>query len=266
MASAAVTVKSFGVKGRAAGQFDAPWSLDFSRDGTKLYIVDCNNARLQVLDHATGQFSLAEGRVGNVPIAATVAPSGEFIAVLDSQMSDVIFLNPDTSFKNSYSPARLQSARGMCISTDSETIWFTSDVSGKATSFQVSDLKTPVTQISGLANPESIRVTSDGSRVLIAERDKNCVSIFSAVDGSAIKSFGSQQLRKPTGLAVDDVNSLVYVSSSADKRIDVYNLDGQHVRTIAHDFRSPQGLALSPDATLLAVADSGNNRICIFSL
>ena len=80
---------------------------------------------------------------------------------------------------------------------------------------------------------------------------------------------GKGQFQIPLGVCVDD-NGTVYVSDSANHRVQIFhadgtfsqNIDGNHSQTGA--FKQPWSLALGPNGVLLVTGKSFNN-ITIFS-
>ncbi len=73
-----------------------------------------------------------------------------------------------------------------------------------------------------------------------------------------IGTEGKGRLRKPLGIAADK-QGLLYVLDGTAKRIQVYDLDGNHIRTIGHavEMKRPSGLAVNADGSRLYVVDAG---------
>ncbi|HTZ45967.1 MAG TPA: hypothetical protein VMH20_00140 [Verrucomicrobiae bacterium] len=89
-------------------------------------------------------------------------------------------------------------------------------------------------------------------------------------DGRFLRSIGTDHLRTPFGLAIDQASRKLYVADHALNQVQVYSLEGQLLQTIANSGREPGELAAPCDLEFrdgnLVVLDSGNSRFQIFDL
>jgi DNA-binding beta-propeller fold protein YncE len=129
---------------------------------------------------------------------------------------------------------------------------------------------------SGETFPFPFNVALDGDEnVYVSDSAANNVSVFSR-DGRRLRSFGTHEgLERPTGLAIDRKQGLVYVTDtshpqSASHRVLAYTLDGKFVREIGRGrgtedgaFNFPSYLALD-SAGNLYVNDAMNFRVQVF--
>lgn len=111
--------------------------------------------------------------------------------------------------------------------------------------------------------PGDIAISS-GGRVYVTDSRKNLVGYYSD-NGSKLGSFGAYglgagQMNFPAGIAVDDVNSKVYVVNHNNKRVDIFGLDGNYMTSIGGGCTT--NTAGTSAATSLAVADAcvGSNN------
>lgn len=87
-------------------------------------------------------------------------------------------------------------------------------------------------------------------------------------DGNHTLSFGSPDLIAVLGgLAIDEINSEIYVVNTRRNRVHVYDFTGTLLREFgtqgssAGTFSNPAGIAVDPSTSTLYLIDSGNQRI-----
>ena len=106
-------------------------------------------------------------------------------------------------------------------------------------------------------------------RFFVSFPKTRCVKVFSD-DGDFLYDIGTsrivnEQLSRPLGLAVDKFNRLI-VCDSDGCRLQVFTLDGRHVRSIEgrdDGFQSPQFIAVSEDGRLF-LTDTGKKCVHVF--
>ena len=132
---------------------------------------------------------------------------------------------------------------------------------------------TPTSIITGVIGPWGVAVNDRGQTV-VAEREDNCISIFSA-SGKRIKTFGSLgcgagQLNTPYGLALSATGQIL-VCEFSNHRVQVFSPVGDSVKRIGTQgngrlqFNRPVGITVHPHTNMIYVADYGNNRVQILN-
>ncbi len=114
-----------------------------------------------------------------------------------------------------------------------------------------------------------IGVAADGpGNVYVTDVKKKKVYIFDK-DGNALSNFGDN-LKWPTGIAVDSERNRIYVVDRDRHCVEVFDGKGAYISTIgergsaAGKFKYPYGIAVNSKGELI-VADTMNARIQIFS-
>lgn len=116
--------------------------------------------------------------------------------------------------------------------------------------------------------PVGIALGPEG-RVFVADADQRKVVLLDH-EGHGIGIIGANDLERPTGLAWDEHESLLYVADTQAHQIKVFDMTGRKVRTIGKrgdgpgEFNFPTFLALSKGKLL--VSDTMNARIQIITL
>lgn len=116
--------------------------------------------------------------------------------------------------------------------------------------------------------PSGIALGPEG-RVFVADADLRRVFLLDR-RGNGIGVLGRDQLERPTGLAWDPEDALLYVADTHAHQIKVFDMTGRLVRTIGErgerpgQFNFPSHLALRHDR--LYVSDSMNARVQVISL
>ncbi|MFQ6084449.1 MAG: NHL repeat-containing protein [Candidatus Aminicenantia bacterium] len=112
-----------------------------------------------------------------------------------------------------------------------------------------------------IKRPNDIAIASSGL-IYVVTSDENLVKIYNP-DGTYRSSFGGSgkdygQFNFPTGIAIDDNNMEVVVSDFLNKRVQVFDYEGNWLRTIGGGwFRSvvdrPQGIAVDEQGRIYVV-------------
>lgn len=234
--------------------FDYPYDLVFSNDGTKLFVSDLNNKRIQVFS-----FDLDGKLVYEETIDATSAQ------MLDGEFNGVSGLDFDSSgrlYITDYVDARIH----RCEFNPSTPQWECENFFGVAGE-NGDDLE-------HLNYPADIYVDSNNN-IFIA--DSNNFRILKCTDSGTCVIFaggewgeGNDQLKFITGIT-GDASGNIYASDKDNFRVQVFDSDGDYLKTYgttgvpyvtdnAH-INTAQGVAVDTDGSILVTEREGYRLI-----
>ena len=132
---------------------------------------------------------------------------------------------------------------------------------------------TPTNIISDVNGPSGITLDNNG-QLLITERRKGSVSIFTG-DGQNKRSFGSfgsapGQLNYPCGVAISTTGDIL-VCDQLNHRIQIFSPDGKSLRCVGSEgngplqFIYPIGIIVNPHSNKIYIADCGNHQVQILN-
>ncbi len=164
---------------------------------------------------------------------------------------------------------------GLALSKDGQRLYVADQIRGHVFVVDLADNSMrPFAPEEPMGSPFTVAL--DGQEnVYISDGSSRSVLVFSKT-GQRLAAIGLGKLVRPTGLAVDELRSLLYVADTAnrdapDHLVRVYRLDGTHVRDLGHgkgkepgQFYFPVYLALD-GAGNLYVGDTMNFRVQVFS-
>lgn len=192
-------LKAWGKWGSHAGLFATPSSMAYH--GGKLFVTDLVNHRIQVFD-TEGNFLYQWGRhppkahEGNgrvhYPTGISVAPSGKFSAVCES------FENRCQIFSQS---------RLVAVQSVNDSAWW-----DKATRFHYGTKTSIAKGTLAIAEP-------DTHSVLLFDITTSKPELIARVGG---QGTANGEFVRPTGLALDPDQHLLYVSDSGNERVQVF--------------------------------------------
>lgn len=116
----------------------------------------------------------------------------------------------------------------------------------------------------GFDAPVGVVVTPDGSKVYVANRDNNTVSVIDTSDNSVATVFDpSSYVKGPWGVAVNPAGTRVYVTNSTDGSVSVIDTSVDTVTTRISVENTPVGLAVTPDGTKVYVANRNSDSVSV---
>jgi DNA-binding beta-propeller fold protein YncE len=141
----------------------------------------------------------------------------------------------------------------------------------KVLDFKAQDVKTfdmyDEGRISGQIFANGIAVDDIG-RIYISDSIGHQILEYTE-DGGFVRSFGSEQLNRPFGLAVDRQRQRLYVVEPSMHAVQVFSLDGDHLATVGErggqpgQFNFPLDVDVDKDGNYY-VLDSLNARVQVF--
>lgn len=215
-----------------------------------------------------------------VPNGVAVDSKG-LVYVADSKVRAIFIINTETGeykmIKNG-TDANFKWLTGLAID-DSDRL-FSADSGMKRVLIFDANHKVEGQITKGLYDPGAIAIDNENRLVYISDAEQDIVQVYDADPPyNFIRTIGKTgtkhaatavgEFAKPTGLAVDEDGNL-YVSDTWNNRIQVFDADGNFIRTFgkAGDgpgyFARPKGLAIDADGHLW-VADGMQDRVQVYT-
>ncbi len=215
-----------------------------------------------------------------VPYGLAVDSKG-LLYVADSKVRAIFIVNTETGafemIKNG-TDARFQWLTGLAID-DSDRL-FAADTGMRRIIIFDPQHKPEGTISQGLRDPGGMAIDNENRLLYVADAELDQVLVYDAdppykllrkigTEGTQHKSTNEGDFSKPTNVAVDKDGN-VYVSDTWNNRIEVFDADGQLIRTFgkAGDgpgyFARPKGIAIDSDGHVW-VADAVQNRVQVFT-
>jgi uncharacterized protein (TIGR03663 family) len=239
--------------GSNPGQFNQPRSVSTSPDGSRVYVLDSLNGRIQVFAAETGELlgvwgdgegddvSIALTDNGLGPAGMTVGPEGT-VYVADTWNHRIVAIDPD---------GRVLRTFGEFANNEDST-----------------DAQPNVGKFYG---PRSLVVFED--ELYATDTGNERIQVF-GLDGAFHRAWGGtgsepNQLLEPVGLTAGP-DGQIYVADSGNARISVFSSDGQPIRQIpvtqwqGQQFFEPY-LAFDSDGNLYASSPSTGSVLVIDS-
>ncbi len=278
-------------QGSNPGQFNEPRGVAVSQDGSRIYVLDTHNGRIQVFDDSGAlitiwgdgddgvQLEVTESGFGASGI--TVGPDG-LVYVADTWSHRIIVIDADGQIVRTFgefgdnadstdptlNPGMFYGPRDLVIYNNEVYVTDTGNervqVFGLDGSFKRAFGGTG-TAAGQLLEPVGITVGSDGN-VYVADSHNGRISIFD-INGTpitqwAVSTWQGAQFYEPYLTA--DAAGHIYYSDSSTASVLVYDLTGNVVDTIhtagTNQLELPAGMAIL-DGTQLLIADRGASEI-----
>lgn len=154
-------------------------------------------------------------------------------------------------------------ATGRILVTDSsrQAVFVFDPIAGDLTVWDKAD------GLASFVSPVGIAAGADG-HILVADSELGIVARLDS-KGNPLRAIGRGLLKRPTGIAYDEVNRNLFVADTYAHDIKVFDDDGRLIRVIGHhgegdgEFNFPTFLAFAHDE--LYVTDTMNSRIQVFA-
>jgi DNA-binding beta-propeller fold protein YncE len=255
---------SFGTSGSGSGQFNNPFGVSVDTTNNKIYVIEINNNRVDVMDSGEGGTTLGGhfasfGSWGlgsehfNGPLGVFVDATNNKIYVADDQNDRVDVMDSGeggttlgghfTSFgAEGTGSGQFQGLAGIFVDTTKNKIY-----------------------VPGVSN----------SRINVMDSGGGGTTLGAHFTTFGSNGSGSGQFYDPRGVFVDTTNNKIYMADSGNNRIVVMDSGeggttlGAHFTSFgtegtgAGQFKYPEALSVDTANNKIYVADNGNNRIVI---
>lgn len=235
-------------EGKGENQFAQPRGVCINHDTKELFVVDCNNHRIQVY---------------HLPSLAYIRQIGKGV--------------------QSNSPGCLMYPVGICMD-DSQQIFVADTNNHRIVVFNhitgcfVRMIGSQGSALGCLNCPYGVCLDLAARHLYVADYENNRVQIFHKDTGDFVRAIGNGfgispgKFNQPIDVAIDPDNNHLYVADYANNRIQVLDKDtGSHVHTIAPTstedaFNGPRSLCINIETSLLFVSDRENHRIQMYNI
>jgi DNA-binding beta-propeller fold protein YncE len=282
-------LQTIGGQPPATGAFNEPYGI--AVDGSRVFVVDMVNQRVQRFANGTFAFQLAWGERGwgegnsgfNWPKGITLSTNGgaKSVWVADTKNNRVSEFWPDGT-PTGRKFGKVGAAVGQLRWPFSVAAFGTRLVVADSNNNRV-QLWNPagptvdwtVTTAAGLAFGRPKAVSVSGGLAYVADTQNDRVVVLDAADGSFVRAFGSADLAKADGVAVEPDTGDVWVSDSVRHRLVEFTSTGTWRQNFGGlgstpgRFNRPYHLAIHRTGTgtsLLFVVDSWNDRVQVFRI
>ena len=130
----------------------------------------------------------------------------------------------------------------------------------------LSCFRTKKREYTDLASPRGITINTNGDVIVTGNHDVVTFNTSGDIPKRNVKEGQeTRALKFPWGVTTDQ-DGLIYVCDHDNHRIQVYNKEGQFVRTFGEDaLQYPTDICINPTNGDIYIANSGLNKICIYT-
>lgn len=287
-----------GKEGKGENQFAQPRGICVDAKTKEIFIVDCNNHRIQVYHLTSLAYirQIGKGVQGDQPGMLNYAvgicmDDSNHIYVADTNNHRIVVFNRITGGhvrnigSQGTAPGALQSPYGVCVDLYSNTL-YVADYDNHR--LQVFDKETGefIRMIGlGLGNgdgqmnqPIVVCIDYELDRLLVADYSNNRVVVFDKESCAFIRNVGvesgANRLCGPRGLCVCKEANLLFVADRENHRIQLYDKSTyQYLRTIGEgpgvnpgQFHRPMEICVNVEEGVLLVVDGYNHRVQVMEI
>lgn len=287
-----------GKEGKGESQFAQPRGVCIDPRTKELFVVDCNNHRIQVFHLSSLAFirQIGKGVQGSSPGSLNYAvgicmDDVNQIFVADTNNHRVSVFNHITGgfirLISSHGSANgyLSSPYGVCVDIYSGMLYVADydnhrvQVFDKETGDFVRIIGSGFGSAPGQMNqPIVVAIDGETNYLFVADYSNNRVQVFDKDSGVYICSIGNEPgpncLHGPRGLCINKESNLLFVSDRENHRIQVFDKNtllfirhlGQGVGTLLGQFNRPMELCANTEEGVLIAVDGYNHRVQIMEL
>lgn len=234
-----------GKEGKGESQFAQPRGICVNINTKEIFVVDCNNHRIQVFH----LYSLA-------------------------------FIRQIGKGTQGSAPGCLQYPVGICLDSDQIFVADTNNhrivVFNHITGGYVRSIGSQGSGLGCLNCPYGVCLDQTTGYLYVADYENNRVQVFDSESSAFLKIFGEGQgsapghFNQPIDLCIDPDFDRLYVADYSNNRVQVLHKEtGQYIRSIgqtsgADAMNGPRALCVNKESSLLFVSDRENHRIQMY--
>ena len=258
----------FGSKGKKQGQFDMPWDIAVNDKSRTFAVADLNNKRVQMFSF-DGDF-LREIALESATSSVAFTESGDLLSNVDNDDNKLTLYTEGGQIIRYISDEHLKIPWYISVGSDGRII--TCDRDDKTINVLSPDGKNLFQSFRAPgcdAKPWCAVYQQD--KLFVSYPKANRVMVFNNAGEYLYdigrEGSGDEQLRFPTGLAIDKFNRLI-VCDVGSRRLKLFTLEGKYVTKVAGSFFGHTGIlggcAVSNTGHLF-VTDNYEHCIYVFS-
>jgi len=285
-----------GAEGRADNQFNQPRGICVNARTKEIFIVDCNNHRIQVFHLKSLAFirSIGRGVAGqadgflNYAVGACMDDAQQLF-VADTNNHRVVVFNQVTGqlvrniSRQGSAPGLLSSPYGVCVDL-STSLLYVADYDNHRV--QVFDKETgefkrslglgPGSGPGQMSQPIVVAVDTDSGNLFVADYSNNRVQVLDKTTGAYVGQIGSglgHDLHGPRGLCLDRGSGLLFVADRENHRVGVYQKDTlvmlRHLGTHGTEpgqFNRPMEMCISVEGAVRLLLSPSVARCSLYSI
>jgi len=287
-----------GKEGKGENQFAQPRGICMDAKTKEIFIVDCNNHRVQVYhlnslayirQIGKGEQSSNKGHL-NYPVGICM-DDNHHIFVADTNNHRIAVFNRVTGVHVRSIGSKgtlvglLNSPYGVCIDVCSNLLYVADYDNHRVQAFDKETGDFVKTVGNGYGNgpgqlnqPIVICIDYDSNQIMVADYSNNRITVFHRLTGSYIKNIGETEgpnkLHGPRGLCLSKESNLIFISDRENHRVQMYNRESHaFIRNIGDgmgsnpgQFHRPMELCVNAEEGVLLVVDGYNHRIQVIEL
>lgn len=227
----------------------APIGLAVSPDNGSLYVTNSGDNTLTVINISTNR-PVATINVGNTPYSVAVSPDGRTVYVSNSKNDTVSVIDAATDMVTA--TIKVGSAPwGIKTNPRTGDVYVLNQNDGTVSIIYNNNIKAtiPVGKNPGVG----LAVSSDGTRLYVANADSNNVSVIDTSTNKVVTSINTGS--GPYGLALSPNGSYLYVTELGDQAISVVRTKDYNI-SATYNASYPSAIAVRPDGKVLYVSDA----------
>jgi DNA-binding beta-propeller fold protein YncE len=288
-----------GREGKGEGQFAQPRGVCINHATKELFVVDCNNHRIQVFHLLSLSFirQIGKGQQGSgpgfltYPVGVCIDEEGHFLYVADTNNHRIVVFNYITGVyirsigSQGAEQGSLNCPYGVFVDATDRQLYVADYENNR---IQVFDCETGnYLRMYGNGSgsgpgqfnqPIDVCLDVDLGHLIVADYSNNRVQVLEKKTGDFICSLGSNagadSLNGPRALCLNAPSNLLFVSDRENHRIQIYNKTtfvllrtiGQGLGVAPGQFNRPMELCVDNEEGVLIVVDGYNHRVQVMEI